>query len=198
MNEGHWDWRTFEADMWLSERELVGRGTRISKLLRPISRRESGPAWSRFSRAGTQMIIGTHDEARPSSDYRDWRFSIKAKGYVAMYFELWKLESRDRFVMEKAYLNLYKWDGSTEKEIVCLHCDPSLPDDAGHARYKRGPHIHMAVAGYPYDRVHLALLGPDIRPILKSTDTLHDAIAWGVEMIRDEMLPLMGDEEKVG
>jgi hypothetical protein len=113
-----------------------------------------------------------------------------------MYFELWKLESRDLFILEKAYLNLYEWTGSIEKEIVCLHCDPSLPADADHAKYKRGPHIHMAVAGYPYDRVHLALQGPDLTPVLKSTDSLHNALAWGVEMIRDEMIGLMRTEEQ--
>ena len=115
-------------EMWLSEKDVVGRGARISKLLRPISFKEAGPAWSRLARGGTQIIIGTHDEARPSSDYRDWRFSINARGFVAMYFELWTLESRDRFILEKAYLNLYRWNGSSEKEIVCLHCDPSLPE----------------------------------------------------------------------
>jgi hypothetical protein len=176
--------------MWLSEKELIARGARISKLLRPISLRETGPAWSRLPRGGAQIIIGTHDESRPTSDYRDWRFSINAKGFVAMYFELWKLESRDRFALEKAYLNLYQWDGSTETEIVCLHCDPSLPADADHARYKRGPHIHMAVAGYPYGRAHIALLGPDPTVTLGSAELLHNALAWGVEMIRDEMLGL--------
>lgn len=113
-----------------------------------------------------------------------------------MYFELWRLESRDHFVLEKAYLNLYERTGSTEREIVCLHCDPSLSADADHAKYKRGPHIHMAVAGYPYDRVHLALQGPDLTPVLRSTDSLHNALAWGVEMIRDEMFPRMGSEKQ--
>ena len=108
-----------------------------------------------------------------------------------MYFELWRQESRDRFALEKAYLNLYQRSGREEKEIICLHCDPSLPADADHARYKRGPHIHMAVAGYPDSRAHIPLQGPDIMPVLRSTDSLHNALTWGVEMIRDEMLGLM-------
>jgi hypothetical protein len=177
--------------MRLSEKELIGRGARIMELLRPISRRETGPAWTRITKGGAYIIIGTHDEARPTSDYRDWRFSINAKGFVAMYFELWRLESRDRFVLEKAYLHLYKWTGSNEEEIVCLHCDPSLPANADHAKYKRGPHIHMAVAGSPYRHAHIPLQGPDLAPVLRSTDSLHDALRWGVEIIRDEMLTLM-------
>lgn len=177
--------------MWTTEKELAGRGTRIRELLRPISRAGTGPAWSRQSRTGSVIIIGTHDESRPTSDYRDWRFAIKAKGFFAMYFELWRLESPDRFVLDKAYLNLYQRTGSTEREIVCLHCDPSLAPDADHAKYKRGPHIHMAVAGYPYDRIHLALQGPDLRTTLQSAESIHKALAWGVDIIRDEMLGLM-------
>lgn len=177
--------------MWLAEKDVARRGARIMELLRPLSLRQSGPAWSRVALGSTYIIIGAHDEARPTSDYRDWRFSITARGFVAMYFELWRFEARNRYVLEKAYLNLYKKIDLGEKEIACLHCDPSLPQSADHARYKRGPHIHMAVAGYPYDRAHIALHGPDIAKMLNSTDSLHNALAWGIEMIRDEVMVLM-------
>jgi len=111
-----------------------------------------------------------------------------------MYFEDWRIQTRNWFVLDKAYLNLYERTGTSEKEIVCLHCDPSLQPNADHARYKRGPHIHMSIAGFPYDSVHIALQGPDLAPVLKSTDSLHNALAWGVEMIRDEILVLMRSE----
>lgn len=101
------------------------------------------------------------------------------------------MELRNRFILENAYLNLYERTEVGETEIVCLHCDPTLPRSAGHAKYKRGPHIHMSIAGFPYSGVHIALLGPDVDPILKSVETLHRALAWGVEMIRDEILVLM-------
>jgi hypothetical protein len=174
--------------MWLLEKDLVARGTRIMELLRPISLRRSGPAWSRFQVGGSSIIIAAHDEARPTSDYRDWRFSITARWRVGMYFEYWRLESRNRYVLEKASLNLYKRIDSGEKELVCLHCDPSLLENAEHARYKRGPHIHMSVAGSPYSHAHIALRGPDLGETLRSVDSLHDALTWGIEMIRDEMI----------
>jgi hypothetical protein len=108
-----------------------------------------------------------------------------------MYFESWSLESRNRFVLDQAYLNIYERTGGSEKEIICLHCDPSLLLSADHAKYKRGPHIHISVAGFPYDRAHIALQGPDLTPVLRSTEALHSALAWGVEMIRDEILVLL-------
>ena len=104
------------------------------------------------------------------------------------------MQATNRFVLDKAYLNLYERTGTSEKEIICLHCDPSLRSDADHARYKRGPHIHMSVAGFPYDGAHIALRGPDLTPVLRSTDALHSALAWGVEMIRDEVLVLIRSE----
>jgi len=108
-----------------------------------------------------------------------------------MYFEAWRIETRNLFVLDQAYLNLYARNGTSEKEIVCLHCDPSLLPDAEHAKYKRGPHIHMSIAGSPYDNAHIALNGPDLVPTLKSTDALHTSLEWGIAMIRDEILVLM-------
>src|SRR6202035_745902 len=107
--------------MRLSEAELVRRGSRVQNLLRPISRRRTGPAWTRFSLGTSQIIIGTHDEARPSSHYRDWRFAIDAERHHAMYFESWRIEARERFVLDQAYLNIYERTGGDEKEVICLH-----------------------------------------------------------------------------
>jgi len=179
--------------MGLSGEELIHRGARIQELLRPISRWETGPAWSRLSRGTSHVIIATHDEARPSSHYRDWRFTIDARRHHGMYFEAWRVATRNQYVLDQAYLNVYERIGMQEQEVVCLHCDPSLPD-AEHERYKRGPHIHMSIAGSPFDSAHIALQGPDLGPVLRSTDTLHDALAWGVEMIRDEILVLVQGE----
>jgi hypothetical protein len=111
-----------------------------------------------------------------------------------MYFEAWRLETRNRFVLDQAYLNIYERTRTSEKEIICLHCDPSLLPEADHAKYKRGPHIHMSVAGFPYARAHIALQGPDIVSVLRSTDALHNALAWGVDLIHDEIIPLMRSE----
>jgi hypothetical protein len=174
--------------MWLIEKDLVARGARISELLRPISVHRSGPAWARLQMGVSSIIIAAHDGTRPTSDYRDWRFSIRGRRAVGMYFEHWRLESRNRYVLEKAYLNLYKRIDSDERELVCLHCDPSLLENAEHARYKRGPHIHMSVAGSPYSHAHIALRGPDLRETLSSVDSIHAALTWGIEMIRDEMI----------
>jgi hypothetical protein len=108
-----------------------------------------------------------------------------------MYFEAWRRERRNLFVVEQAYLNIYERTNTGERELVCLHCDPSLSPDEAHARYKRGPHIHMSVAGSPFDAAHIALQGPSLDAVLASAETLHAALQWGIEMIRDEILTLI-------
>lgn len=177
--------------MRLSEKELARRGARVQELLRPISKWQAGPAWTRLSIGASHILIGTHDEAPPTANYRDWRFTISARKHHGMYFEIWRAEASNYFSLERAYLNVYERDGTSESEIVCLHCDPSLPVGAAHAIYKRGPHIHMSTARSPYDSAHIALHGRDLGPILRSVDTLHSALAWGIEMINDEILALL-------
>jgi hypothetical protein len=177
--------------MRLSQEQLAVRGARIQQLLRPISKNISGPAWSRVARGTDAVIIGTHDEARPTSHYRDWRFTVDAKDYHAMYFELWRLKTQTRFSLEQAYLSVYQRIISDEREVICLHCDPLTASNAEHGKYKRGPHIHMSMAGSPFDKAHIALSGPNIEPVLRSMATLHSAFAWGVQMIRDEILTLL-------
>lgn len=183
--------RRHEVIVRLSEQELVRRGSRVQQLLRPICPLRAGPAWRRLSFAPSRVIIATHDGSPPSSHFRDWRFTVEARRHHAMYFEAWALEARNRFVLNQAYLNIYERTASGEKEIVCLHCDPSLLASADHARYKRGPHIHMSVAGHPYSHAHIPLQGPDLGPVLKSTEALHSALVWGIEMIRDEIIALV-------
>jgi hypothetical protein len=108
-----------------------------------------------------------------------------------MYFEAWRRETKNDFLLDQAYLHLYARTQTEERQIVCLHCDPSLSPDARHARYKRGPHIHFSVAGFPYDGAHIALRGPDLGPVLRSMEAIHEVLAWGVEMIRDEIVALV-------
>jgi len=52
----------------------------------------------------------------------------------------------------------------------------------------------MKAARSPFDRAHIALQGPNVDEALRSGQSLHNALAWGVEMIRDEVLLLIGGE----
>src|SRR5262245_6538806 len=135
--------------MHLVENDLAKRGGVIQKLLRPITRTASGPAWSRIPLSPASLVLAMYDGARPSGQYRDWRFAVDARRHHGMYFEAWRRDGRGRYILEKAYLHVYERTQASEIEVIALHCDPDLKADAEHAKYKRGPHIHMTCASAP-------------------------------------------------
>ena len=177
--------------MRLSEQQLAARGGEIQALLRPIARVSTGPAWKKFTIGTTGMVFGTHDGTYHSASYKDSRFATTAHGYQANYFEAWRRESKSHYVVEKMYLSIYDATGSEESELLCLHCDPTLAVSSENYMYKRGPHLHMSMAGYPFARAHLAVCGADVETVLKSSASLHAAMAWAIQMIRDEVFALI-------
>lgn len=177
--------------MILPASELGRRSARIRVLLRPIARARAGPATETVN-ASPLWIIGTRDEAKATSNYRDWRFATPLDRYHAMYFEAWKQIDAKRFRWQCAYLNIYRRKrADDEEEVICLHCDPGEPPAAAHARYKRGPHLHVSAAGDPLKRAHLALHLEQVDTILQRCESIHDHLASGIQMIRDEVLDLL-------
>lgn len=184
--------------MILQGGEVTKRPAKIRNLLRPIARSESGPA-TEMLHLGGLWIIGTRDEAQVASNYRDWRFATRVPRYHAMYFEAWKQIDAKRYRWQSAYLNVYKRTaGDNEEEIICLHCDPSESAGAAHARYKRGPHLHVSAAGNPLKHAHLALHVDQVDLMLQKCQSIHEHLASGIQMIRDEVLDLLSSETTDG
>ena len=109
-----------------------------------------------------------------------------------MYFEVWRPVPRNRFQIQQAYLNIYKRDpAGNEDEILCLHCDPGEPETGPHAKYKRGPHLHLSFTGDPLKRSHLALYVGRVNEIVATSHGLRTALTESVQMIRDEVIELL-------
>lgn len=181
--------------MILPASEVVKRAAKIRVLLRPIARATSGPATATIS-ASSIWIIASRDEAYATSHYRDWRFATCVDRHHAMYFEAWKRIDDKRFRWQSAYLNIYKrTSGDEEVEVICLHCDPAESPSAAHARYKRGPHLHISAAGDPLKRAHLALHVENVSTMLEKCQAIHDHLASGIRMIREEVLDLLEASE---
>lgn len=172
---------------------LATRGNVIRTFLRPIAGRPGGPAWDNRPTA-TGFIIATHDGAPPTGDYRDWRFATILPGFRGMYFERWLRVGSDRkqiWYLERAYLHLYETiDHVTgqEAEYLCLHVDPNLPNDSAHWIYKRGPHLHVSTARHPIPHAHIALNRGHLDDVLRSVESLSQAMALAITMIREEIL----------
>ena len=177
--------------MILLASEVTKRAAKIRVLLRPIARAAAGPA-TETVHSGGLWIIGTRDEAQVTSNYRDWRFATPIARHHAMYFEAWKQIDSKRYRWQSAYLNIYKRTaGGNEEEVICLHCDPAEPAAAAHSRYKRGPHLHVSAAGDPLKHAHLALHVEHVDEMLQKCQSIHDYLASGIQMIRDEVLDLI-------
>jgi hypothetical protein len=171
-------------------KEVASRGEKVRVLLEPLTpANSSGPAWEpKFVR--NSYIIGTHDGARATTNYRDWRFNTFVPKTYASYFEKWDLLSDDQLCLNRAYLSIFQLDIETrsEREFLCLHCDPNEPDNEPHAIYKKGPHLHIVAALNPIPRAHIPLNMVHLQTILSSIETLSEAIESAVVMLKEEIL----------
>ena len=177
--------------MFLPAHDLRKQGVRVRTMLRPISHVSSGPAWA-FQTIAGNWILGTHDGSPPQGEYRAWRFATPAARHHAMYFEVWRPVSRNRYAIQRAYLTIYERNtAGAEKEILSLHCDPGEAVTAPHAQYKRGPHLHLSFIGDPLKRSHLALHVGRVDEVLATSQRLHATLADAVQMIRDEVIAIL-------
>jgi hypothetical protein len=176
----------------ITSNELGPRGNRIRELLRPLASQPGGPAWkpkaSQYS-----YIIGTHDGSPTHSNHREWRFATFVPGLRATYFELWRRVDEESWCLEQAYLNVFRTDPATreESEFLSLHCDPNESDDAPHATYKKGPHLHIQAADDPIPHAHIALNIGHLEAVLNSVDSISEAIRLAVLMLKEEVLDAM-------
>ena len=175
----------------LGVHELRNRGEQVRQLLRPLSKRPGGPAWS-TKRGTAEFIVGTHEGSPLQSSHQDWRFSVFIPNFRAMYFERWlrsQEDHREFWYLNRAYLDIYQIVGPTqENKFLCLHCDPNEPDGASHVLYKRGPHLHINAASYPISSAHIALNAGFVAEILSSTDSLTEAMRIALVMLKEEVL----------
>jgi hypothetical protein len=175
----------------ITSEALGSRGQNVQKLLRPISKQPGGPAWEPKSNQN-RYLIGTHDGSPPASSHQDWRFATFVPNLRANYFEVWK-RFEELWYLDRAYLNIFQTDPTTriEKKFLSLHCDPNEPDDALHAIYKKGPHLHIQAADVPFPHAHIALSGEHLDTVLGSFDSLFKAMEWAVRMLKEQILDAM-------
>ena len=177
--------------MYLPAAELHNQEAHVRRMLRPLARAEAGPASVPRTVAGA-WILGTHDGSPSLSGHRDWRFATPAAHHYAMYYEVWRRVDRKNFGMQCAYLNIYRRDvRGDETELLCLHCDPGEASTSPHAAYKRGPHLHLSIAGDPVKRAHLALHVGRVEEVLADRERLYAALGDAVQMIRDEVIDIL-------
>lgn len=183
----------------IPSRSLNHRGAKVQKLLRHISfDSQNGPAYSNIPYHRGHLIGFYGGQFRPGDHPRDWRFKTIAPSIYAMYFEQWipsETGKHSSWYLDRAYLNLYELSDQrfmdSEKEFVCLHCDPNETDVDAHSDYKRVPHIHIKAAQEPIPQAHISLNLDFSDKVLNSVETLFSSLETAIVMLRDEILDRM-------
>ena len=176
----------------IEQHKLKSRGNEIQRILRPISKTKSGPAWY-IKRFSSNFVIGTNDGAPPSSDFRAWRFATTVPLLRAGYYEIWRQFDSGQFCLEQAYLHIYETNPRIkfEQEILALHCDPNQSTDEKNHVYKRGPHLHVSKAEHPLPKAHIALNRCHLNEVLASIENLTEALRLALLMVREEFIDIM-------
>lgn len=176
----------------ISQEQLLSRGQKIIQFLRPLAKDPSAPAYERVATA-RKYVIGVHDGSPSRSNYQEWSFATIVSKLRGKYYERWIRQDNKSWYMERAYLKIYWVERSTmgEKKFLALHCDPTESDEASHAIYKQGPHLHIQDAAFPIPRAHIALDTVHLKLILNSINSLTKALELAVLMIKEEVLDAM-------
>ena len=180
----------------ITEDRLLSRGPAALEMMARLSTRSAG--W-KTTTTTNERIIALHG-GNPVGAYRDWRFSTVVSWLNGNYFEQWFLTDPPRshrlWYLRRAYLHLYTLNRSeqTEREFLALHCDPNEAETESHWRYKRGPHLHVKCAPFPFPKAHLALNLGELDQVLSSPDSISAAMAAGITLIRERVIDLYETE----
>lgn len=182
------------ANCLLGERDLTKRGAEVRRMLSPLSSDQGGPAWGRQT-LRSEIYIGAFSKGSKSADIREWRFRTSVRGFYGNYFERWipVAGGASEYFLDRAYLSIYFVNERAtppEEEIVLLQCDPNVAVTDNHARYKRGPHVHVSAAKHPLPHSHIALNLTHLDETVSSIDELTKAFASGVRLVREQVLAL--------
>ena len=180
------------------------RVNQVCRMLQPLRGSNAARIACRSESGGDCITLTTFSGLQPVTPLvAQWRFTTYVPSLLGEYYERWRPvdEKRKRYFLDRAYLHLYmttRVDGQpTEKQMLALHCDPNEPDEpdnwAGpvHARYKRGPHLHISVAEHPIPHSHIALNACHLDSVLHSVESLSEAMQRAVQMLDHQVLKLL-------
>ena len=182
-------------DLFAFEADIERRRKRLPRRLQSLTNVAYIQAYS--AQVGFDCkVIGLCKGGRPPTSYRDWRVSLTQACVSISYYEAWQRSKRPDgsicFLLQRAYLHVYRTHSSgAEEELLSLHCDPYEPETSPHHRYKIAPHLHFDIAKDPWRNAHIPLCDGWQDQVLKSLDTLDDAIARAIQFIVEEFIPLV-------
>lgn len=120
----------------------------------------------------------------------DPRVPTKIQGLFVNYYETWKPGSDgDTYLLDRSYMHIHFQKAHVSKQLLSLHCDPSIAASEQHYLYKRGPHLHIGGADPSVDHAHIFLCLHDGRLGGDTIDELTSVLRDAIKMIEREMFP---------
>lgn len=178
----------------LSEKEVAGRRAIIAKLVQPIVRDRRRIVVQQLGAFGDYVlgVVPHGAEPRSVSDPSLLRVPSTTDGIFFNYHEVWgPVGGSSALFLKRAYLHLYKKTHreDPDKQLLALHCEPSLKDTSSSAAFKAGPHLHIAGASPAIDAAHLAICINDAHLGGESAGALTATLMNAVQLLRLEVLP---------
>jgi hypothetical protein len=167
--------------------EVRTRTGRLQRLFRPLVGPRGVQVFRRPSRGG-DVVYGL---GREGADPREVRHPSRCRTITLNYFEIWESHGGGReFSLERFYLHLYSptADGREEAEVLALHCDPMSDPGERSYRYKRGPHMHLAIKFYDLHKAHIALWLSNLEEVCNTYLHFANAMEASINMINEEIL----------
>lgn len=106
------------------------------------------------------------------------------------YYESWKQDGQaDSYYLDRAYMHIHLALRQNPRQLLSLHCDPSMRSSEAHFRYKRGPHVHIEGANPSLNRAHISLCISDEQLGGVDLRTMMISFSAAVQMIAAELFP---------
>jgi hypothetical protein len=106
------------------------------------------------------------------------------------YYETWRQRTEaDEYYLDRLYMHIHIVTRPKPRQLLSLHCDPSMRTSDGHFRYKRGPHFHIEGAMPDVSRAHISLCLVDRDYGGSDLQTLTWSFGEAVRLIAAELFP---------
>jgi hypothetical protein len=184
------------AAVMTAELLLSARPTAILNLIKPLLPNPPKAQVRRVGRGIASVTFGILPHgmaATPAVNPEDPRVPSRLTGLFLNYYETWRAADRDvdLFHLHQAYMHVHIKTGGTarDRQVLSLHCDPSMPESEAHFAYKRGPHVHVEGAEPRIDRAHISLCVADPARGGDNISALTEHLRASVRMVAAELFP---------
>jgi hypothetical protein len=116
--------------------------------------------------------------------------ATRAPNVLMNYYETWRRgREPDEYYLDRVYMHMHIVAHPKPRQVLSLHCDPSMKTSDTHFRYRRGPHFHIEGAAPDVSRAHISLCLVDQNFGGADLSALTSSFGQAVRLIAAELFP---------